>query len=421
MKNKLKLITGDSGGFPPTLSPFFLNTYIEEREEDVVLYVESAGMKDLLRDKTKPLEEFYKKPIVILIDATPYKAVPEAPAPKVGKLMGSSFLIQEYIDTPYFLGESNNFAFTTADKFLSESNSQNIFFVYGGVGTGKSHLLHQMAYKAIQNGASVYLNNSNVFLEDIKDNFGKDRSIFRFISMFGGFDYCIVDDFQKFDNKNLAFAADIIFEIINTIISKGKRVVFSSDVSPYMYSFLHDRIQSRLLMGYTCEIKMPDDRVKAQYIDHYSNLYQVSLADDIRKFISGSTRNIREVKMLLNICEMLHMGQNLNLEALIRKTPQSVADVIEIKSQDLFHNVYSILRDYFGAPLHPSPSKKRNVATGKVDSATYYLLAEKMQQRELRERLKIDPKHHGYYMKRGMEQYEALPDGVKIKLREITG
>ncbi len=422
MGNKLYLITESSEIYKIISSPFFLNTYVEEKEDEIVLHVINSWTKELLQDKLDALTNVYKKKIVVIVDESLYEKKEEKKqVRRRGNLSGYSYLIQEYTDTPYFIGESNSFAYETANTFISAQNKQNIFFIHGGVGTGKSHLLHKIAHNVLQSGKNVYLNNSNNFLEDIKACFGKNNTVQAFIEDVSSNDYCIIDDFQKFNNKDLIFVSDILFEILNAIISKGKKAAFSSDVSPYMYQFLHERIKSRLLMGYVCNIKKPDEKVKRQYVNYYSELHNIPIEEDIVNYIVQSTINIREVKMLLNICEMLHERKDLGLKQLIEKTPQSIVDVKNIIINDLLTIVHGFLRDYYDVSSIVATSKsKKSRIEAVVDSIAYYLLFDKMDPKSLRNRLKILAKHHNHYYKRGESFFRELPQNIQIKLNEMV-
>jgi chromosomal replication initiation ATPase DnaA len=420
MKNKKILVDEHSDVYRFINTPLLLNTYIEEKEDCVNLYVMSTFVAEALQHYIRKIIQFYNKEnINIMVDTDLQKIEEKKPFKKDILLHGQRYIAQEYVEMPFFVSDSNRIAYLASESILNNKSDGKIMLVYGGVGTGKSHLLHHVANKAFKNDKYVYINTSNGFLEEIKTNIEK-KTVNNYINSFGYIDYVIIDDFQVLNNKNLAFALDIIFEILNVILSKKKNAIFSSDVSPYMYAFMHDRIRSRLISGYPVEIKNPDETIKSMYIDFYISKHGVPIADDIKQFIVAAARNGREVGMFLNLCSLLHGGNQLNLEHLIRKAPHSVSEVKNLLNNDALHKIHTILSNFFVIDKLPHSSSTRKASEiAKIDSIAYYLLYGKMNKKDLLARLNIEAKHHTYYHKRGKSLWESLPAEISLKIKEI--
>lgn len=416
MKELDFFVKEDSEIFVSTNIPYLLNSRIKETEDTVTIYVPNAFHAKKLNEYKNRLTEYYSsKNVQIIVDPSLEPSQPENISVYQGGVIG--VINTDLATSPFFVGECNKDAFEASERIIK--GLVDTLFVYGGVGIGKTHLLHLTAYKAAQKRFRVYINSANNFLEEIKSNLSS-RSIYKFIRSFDALDLLIIDDFQKFNHPDLQFSHDILFEIVNEMHISNKRMIFSSDVSPYMFSYMHDRLISRLLNGLVCKMNKLDRDVKRQFLEYHAQRNNITLPEDIKEFIVEHTQNGRELNMFLNIAEMLHTSGELSYQNFVLKIPGTIQDIKKIFMKDVFHKVYVTLTNYFSfSPQQNRSATRKTREQTKIDSVVYYVLYDTMNVSDLRKRLNIDSRLHKYYYEKGKKIYEELPEEVKNEIKEL--
>jgi len=412
--NKQNFITEDSEVFRSTNIIYLLDCFLIEEATVVTILVPSAFHSEMIKRHIDTLIGYFKKPVNIIVDQSISKPTTDTTVSvKQAPLYG--FIAQEFIETPFFIGESNKEAYY---KTMNLIQNHGIVFIYGPVGTGKTHLLHLLAYKAHNSGMSVYINTSNGFLEEIKNHM-ENKNVHNFINFLSSMDVLILDDIQKLNNKGLQFTHDILFEITNNFILRRKRIAFTSDIPPTDFAYMREAITSRLLTG-AVKIETMDNNVKSQYIDHFCKENSISLSEDIKNFLVKTAQNGRELKFLLNVCYFLHNEKQLTLNSLIARIPQNMNQLNMSFNKTVFSDIYRLLNDYYGISFSVKEgSKKRSRLETNRDSIVYFLLSDKMNPHELRKRLLISSNNHLYYHKKGQELFSQLPQDIQNRLRKI--
>lgn len=411
--NKKILIDEQSEVFRSTNIVYLLNCLLLIEETVVTLFVPSTFHSDMIKKHVNILVDYFKKPVNIIVDPSIAKPIEPDTTTKQAPLYG--YIAQEFIETPFFVGESNKEAY---QKVIALVENPSLVFVFGPVGTGKTHLIHLFAYKAHKKGLSVYINTANELLEEIKNHL-QNKNVHNFINFLSSLDTCIIDDVQKFNSREINFAHDILFEIINNFILRKKRIVFTSDIPPTSFSYIREAITSRFLTG-TVKIEKMDTFVKSQYIEHYCKENDMFIPEDVRAFITNIAQNGRELKFLLNICYFLHTERQLTLGSLLQRIPQDMYQLDITLSRTVFSDLYRILNDYFGISFTTKKElKKRSRISTVRDSILYFLLYNRMNVHELRAKLAISSNNHVYYYEKGKEHFSKLPEAIQNKIKEI--
>ena len=201
----------------------------------------------------------------------------------------------------FVVGDSNQFA-TAAARAVAESPGQsyNPLFLYGGVGLGKTHLLHAIGQE-IQHQLPhllVHYISAEQFLNELINSIRFDRMpLFR--ERYRSIDVLLIDDIQFLANKERT--QEEFFHTFNALYTAEKQIILSSDASPKDIPTLEERLRSRFEWGLITDIQPPDLETKIAILRRKAALRRCDLDDDVALFIAKQVRsNVRELEGLLN-------------------------------------------------------------------------------------------------------------------------
>ncbi|MGD8779866.1 MAG: chromosomal replication initiator protein DnaA [Ignavibacteria bacterium] len=218
-----------------------------------------------------------------------------------------NYLNPRYNFENFIKGEGNQLA-RAAAYAISENPGKTTFnplFLYGGVGLGKTHLMHAVGNKVIQNfpdKKTIYLSSDIFtvqFVESIQNN-----KINEFSALYNSMDVLIIDDIQFLIGKEKT--QDFFFHLFNNLHQSGKQIILSSDKPPKDLKGLNERLISRFQWGLTADIQPPDFETRIAILKNKSKSYGIELSNEIIEFIAHNiTSNIRElegclIKLLAN-------------------------------------------------------------------------------------------------------------------------
>lgn len=209
-----------------------------------------------------------------------------------------SGLNPRYTFENYIKGESNQFARAAAQAVANnpEGTSFNPLVIYGGVGLGKTHLVHAIGNQLVNSGkqSRVLYISSEKFTVDFVDAIQKD-SINEFSSFYRSVDLLIVDDIQFFAGKEKT--QDYFFHTFNALHQQGKQIVLSCDRPPKELKGLNERLISRFQWGLTADIQPPDLEMRIAILQKKSADDGVELPHSVIEFIASNvTTNIRQLE-----------------------------------------------------------------------------------------------------------------------------
>jgi len=218
-----------------------------------------------------------------------------------------SYLIPKYVFDNFIKGENNQLARAAAIA-VAENPGQTSFnplFVYGGVGLGKTHLIHAIGNKIIErysNKKVIYLS-SDAFTVEFIESVQADK-VNEFSAFYKSMDVLIIDDIQFLVGKEKT--QDLFFQIFNSLHQSGKQIILSSDKPPKDLKGLNERMISRFSWGLSADIQPPDFETRIAILKNKSDAYGISLSNEIFEYIAHNiTSNIRElegclIKLLAN-------------------------------------------------------------------------------------------------------------------------
>ena len=223
-------------------------------------------------------------------------------------------LIKKYTFENYIIGESNRFAHA-ASIAVSEhpAQSYNPLFIYGGVGLGKTHLIHAIGNRVKENNPSkkVLYTTSETFTNEFIDSI-KTGNINSFRDKFRNIDILMIDDIQFFAGKDRVM--EEVFHTFNHLHQKDKQIILTSDRPPKDISKLEERLQNRFEWGLMCDVTPPDIETRIAILKKKAEDEKLALEDEHITYIASKVKsNIRELEGIIKRLEALTKLSNIEV------------------------------------------------------------------------------------------------------------
>ncbi len=216
----------------------------------------------------------------------------EGDGPSAVSLLNPKFTFESFV-----VGSCNRFAHAAAQAVADRpSRSYNPLFIYGGVGMGKTHLMHAIGRELMGRfGAMrVIYTSSEKFMNEMIACIRLER-MQQFHHRYREADVLLIDDIQLIGNKERT--QEEFFHTFNDLHDHQKQIVLSSDSPPKEIPGLLDRLRSRFEWGLLADIQPPDLETKMAILDKKAEVENVHLPDDVRVFMASKTKsNVRELE-----------------------------------------------------------------------------------------------------------------------------
>ncbi len=197
----------------------------------------------------------------------------------------------------FVVGACNQFVHAAAKSVATTpSRSYNPLFLYGGVGIGKTHLMHAIGRSLIENysGMRIVYTSSERFMNEMIACIRSERMA-QFHQHYRSADVLLVDDIQVLGNKERT--QEEFFHTFNDLFDHQKQIVISSDSSPKEIPGLVERLRSRFEWGLMVDMQPPDLETKMAILDKKAGIEGVQLPEEVRAFIATRTKgNVRELE-----------------------------------------------------------------------------------------------------------------------------
>lgn len=271
-------------------------------------------------------------------------------SPDESDAVDSVGLSPRYSFSTFIVGASNQFAHA-ACRAVAEapSRSYNPLFLYGGVGLGKTHLMHAIGHYVLTQSPSLKLTyiSAERFMNEVVHAIRYDR-IMEFRERYRGVDVLLVDDIQFIVGKERTQTE--FFHTFNALHDAQKQIVLSSDCPPHQISELEERLRSRFEWGLIADIQPPDLETKIAILTRKAEAEGVTLPDEVALYIAGRIKsNIRELEgsliRLLAYASLTGRDVSMSLvQEVLRDTLRHEERAVTIESIQKFVSEYYRLK-----------------------------------------------------------------------------
>lgn len=293
-------------------------------------------------------------------EVTPRPALAAAPV-SLNENIEKANLNPRYTFDTFVVGNNNKMAHA-ASVAVAESPGEayNPLFIYGGVGLGKTHLMHSIAHFVLQKNpsAKVLYVTSEYFTNELIDSIrnGNNSTMSKFREKYRNIDVLLIDDIQFIIGKEST--QEEFFHTFNSLHGAKKQIVISSDKPPKDMEILEDRLRSRFEWGLIVDISSPDYETRMAILRKKEELDGYKIDDEVIEYIAKNVKsNIRELEGSLNkIMAYANLEQkeiNLDLAEKVLKdiispnqkriiTPELILDIVaehfDLTASDLIGN-----------------------------------------------------------------------------------
>lgn len=225
---------------------------------------------------------------------------PSAPSDNLG-LKGVSVLDKKFTFKNFVVGKPNEFAYAASLRIAeSETPAYNPLFLYGGVGLGKTHLMHAIAWRIKEifpNKKVIYISAEKFMYLFIRSIRFKDSMSFK--EMFRNIDVLMIDDVQFIGGKDTT--QEEFFHTFNELVDNNRQVILSADKSPSDLDGVEDRLKSRLGWGLVADIHPSNYELRLGVLQSKAHLHKIKIPSKVLEFLAMKiTSNIRELEGALN-------------------------------------------------------------------------------------------------------------------------
>jgi chromosomal replication initiator protein len=288
-----------------------------------------------------------------------------------------NMLIPKYTFDTFVIGSGNRFAHA-ASLAVAEAPAKayNPLFIYGGVGLGKTHLMHAIGHYVLEHNPSakvVYLSSekfTNEFINSIRDNRAEN-----FRNKYRNVDVLLIDDIQFLAGKEST--QEEFFHTFNTLHEDNKQIIISSDRTPREIPTLEDRLRSRFEWGLITDITPPDLETRIAILRKKAKADGLDIPNEVMLYIANQIdSNIRELEgALIRVVAYSSLSNkdinaDLAAEALKDIIPSSKPKMITI------HDIQRAVGEQFNIKLEDFKAKKRTKSVAFPRQVAMYLSRE---------------------------------------------
>jgi len=298
------------------------------------------------------------------VDA-PIRVAAAAPvgSPAVGEtsaLLEGARLNRGFTFDSFVTGKANQLARAAAIQVAENPGvSYNPLFIYGGVGLGKTHLVHAIGNHVAEQRpqARIRYIHAEQYVSDVVRSV-RQRSFDDFKRYYHSLDLLLIDDIQFFSNKDRT--QEEFFYAFNALVEAHKQIVITCDTYPKEISGMEERLISRFGWGLTVAIEPPELEMRVAIVLKKAELEASALPEDIAFFIAQNIRsNVRELEGALKkvLAYARFTGRDLNLEL----AKEALRDILNVANRQItIDGIQKAVADYFKIRIADMHSKKRS-------------------------------------------------------------
>ncbi|ABM55794.1 chromosomal replication initiator protein DnaA [Verminephrobacter eiseniae EF01-2] len=251
----------------------------------------------------------------------------------------------------------------------------NPLFVYGGVGLGKTHLVHAVGNRLLASRpqAKVLYVHAEQFVSDVVRSYQR-RTFDEFKERYHSLDLLLIDDVQFFANKDRT--QEEFFNAFEALLTKKSHLVMTSDTYPKGLSNIHERLVSRFDSGLTVAIEPPELEMRVAILINKAQAESTEMPEEVAFFVAKNVRsNVRELEGALR--KILAYSRFNQKEISIQLAREALRDLLSIQNRQIsVENIQKTVADYYKIKVADMYSKKRPASIARPRQIAMYLTKE---------------------------------------------
>ena len=254
-------------------------------------------------------------------------------------------------------GKSNQLAKAACLSVVNEPGAFNPLYIYGGVGLGKTHLLHSIGNKLSNENKKVVYLHSEKFVQNMVTAL-RNNQIEEFKKFYRNLDVLLLDDIQFFAGKERS--QEEFFHTFNALFEYKKQVVLTCDKYPKEINGLEDRIKSRLVWGLNVSIDPPDLETRVAILQAKAETLGLPIENDVAFFLARNINsNVRELEG--NLRRVLATARFRKCDITLDFTKETLADLISLNQRLItIEQIQKITANYYKTRVSDILSTKRD-------------------------------------------------------------
>lgn len=310
------------------------------------------------------------------------KETEEEIPPKARLALEEAGLNPRYTFDTFVVGENNRFAYAAAVAIAEAPGKvYNPFFIYGGSGLGKTHLMHSIAHHIIttQPDKIVRYVSSEVFTNELISALKNSNNVSMlnaFRHKYRNIDVLLIDDIQFIIGKDAT--QNEFFHTFNDLFDQSKQIIISSDRPPKEFDALDDRLKNRLAWGLQADVKKPDYETRMAILQKKAETEGYQVDNEVLQYIATNIKsNIRELEgALIKLIAFSRLDHGRPIDIQLAK--DALRDLISPEEGQPItaDTIIDIVSEHFGITRADILSKKRNAEIAQPRQIVMYLCRE---------------------------------------------
>ena len=251
----------------------------------------------------------------------------------------------------------------------------NPLFIYGGVGLGKTHLMHAVGNRLLANRplAKVLYIHAEQFVSDVVKAYQR-KTFDEFKDHYHSLDLLLIDDVQFFANKERT--QEEFFNAFEALLAKKSHIVMTSDTYPKGLADIHERLVSRFDSGLTVAIEPPELEMRVAILINKARAESTEMPEEVAFFVAKNVRsNVRELEGALR--KILAYSRFNQKEISIQLARDALRDLLSIQNRQIsVENIQKTVADYYKIKVADMYSKKRPASIARPRQIAMYLAKE---------------------------------------------
>jgi len=251
----------------------------------------------------------------------------------------------------------------------------NPLFIYGGVGLGKTHLMHAAGNRLLADkpGSKVLYIHAEQFVSDVVKAYQR-KTFDEFKDKYHSLDLLLIDDVQFFANKERT--QEEFFNAFEALLAKKSHIVMTSDTYPKGLADISERLVSRFDSGLTVAIEPPELEMRVAILINKARAEGAEMPEEVAFFIAKNVRsNVRELEGALRKCLAYSRFNQKEISILLAR--EALRDLLSIQNRQIsVENIQKTVADYYKIKVADMYSKKRPASIARPRQIAMYLAKE---------------------------------------------